>query len=53
MKKYGAPGIALFVVGVVFFVIGSSGQRTFLGVGTALIVFGLIFMVRQRRGGPA
>jgi membrane-bound ClpP family serine protease len=53
MKQPGALGIALFVVGVVFLVIGSSGQRAFLGVGAALIVIGLIFMLRQRRGGPA
>jgi membrane-bound ClpP family serine protease len=53
MKHYGPMGIALFVVGVVFLVVGSSGKRAFLGVGAALIVFGLIFMLRQRRGGPA
>ena len=53
MKKPGAAGIALFVVGVVFLAIGSSGQRAFLGVGAAFVVIGLVFMLRQRRRGPA
>ena len=50
MKKGGTPGIALFVVGVVFLAIGSSGKPGLLGVGAAFIVIGLVFLIRQRRG---
>jgi hypothetical protein len=46
-------GIALFVVGVVFLAIGSSGRVGLLGVGAAFIVIGLVLMIRQRRGGSA
>ncbi len=53
MKQAGTPGVALFVVGVVFLAIGSSGRAGLLGVGAAFIVIGLVFMVRQRRGGSA
>ena len=48
-----ATGVALFVVGVVFLAVGSSGQRGLLGVGAAFIVIGLVFMLRERRGGSA
>ena len=49
MKRSGAPGIALMVIGVVFIAIGSSGQRALLGVGAAFVVIGLVSLVRQRR----
>ncbi len=53
MKKAGTPGVALFVVGIVFLAIGSSGRPGLLGVGAAFIVIGLVFLIRQRRGGSA
>ena len=53
MKAAGAPGVALFVLGVVFIAVGSSGQRAFLGLGAAFLVIGVVYMIRQRRAdGP-
>jgi hypothetical protein len=49
MKRSGAPGIALIVIGVVFIAIGSSGQRAFIGLGAAFAVIGLVYLLRQRR----
>lgn len=47
-----ATGIALLVIGVVFIAVGSSGARMLLlGVGVALVIVGLISVVRQR-GAP-
>jgi membrane-bound ClpP family serine protease len=46
------PGIALFVVGVVFIAIGSSGNRAMLGVGAAFLVLGLVSLARRRAPGP-
>ncbi|HWZ86878.1 MAG TPA: hypothetical protein VN032_11795 [Thermoanaerobaculia bacterium] len=46
-----APGIALFVVGVVFIAIGSSGNRLLLGVGAAFVAIGLASLARGRRAG--
>ena len=49
MKRSGAPGIALFVIGVVFIAIGSSGPRALFWVGAAFAVIGLVLSLRQRR----
>jgi membrane-bound ClpP family serine protease len=53
MKRPSTPGVALFVVGVVFLAVGSSGQRGLLGIGAAFIVIGLVLLARQRQGGSA
>jgi drug/metabolite transporter (DMT)-like permease len=46
-----APGIALFVVGVVFIAIGSSGNRVLFGVGAAFVVVGVVALARRRQAG--
>jgi len=52
MKKAGAPGIALFVVGIVFLAVGSSGRPGLLGVGAAFAVIGLVLLLRHPRSRP-
>ena len=53
MKGTATPGVVFIVLGVVFIAVGSSGQRTFLGIGAAFAVIGLVSLIRQRRAeGP-
>jgi drug/metabolite transporter (DMT)-like permease len=51
MKKSMAGGIAFILVGVAFMVMAVSGQRTYLPIGAAFVVIGLVFIVRRRRTG--
>jgi LPXTG-motif cell wall-anchored protein len=52
MNSSKAGGAAFLAVGIVFIVIGSSGQRAYIAIGAAFILIGLIFMARRRAGGP-
>jgi zinc transporter ZupT len=51
MNKSIAGGIAFIVVGVVFIILGSGGQRAYLPIGLAFAAIGILFIVRQRRTG--
>jgi membrane-bound ClpP family serine protease len=52
MDRSGASGMALIVFGVVFIAIGSSGQRTtFIVVGAAFAVIGVVLLIRRRTAG--
>jgi len=51
MSRPVAPGAMFIILGVVFIVIGSSGQRALLAVGAAFLVIGLVSLARQRRAG--
>jgi formate hydrogenlyase subunit 3/multisubunit Na+/H+ antiporter MnhD subunit len=51
MNKSIAGGIAFVLVGLVFIILGSGGQRAYLPIGMAFALIGVIFIVRQRRMG--
>jgi putative exporter of polyketide antibiotics len=51
MNKSIAGGIAFILVGLVFLILGSGSQRSYLAIGLAFAAIGVIFIVRQRRMG--
>lgn len=42
-------GAAFLALGLVFFVLGISGQSAFFGVGAAFVVLGIVFLGQSRR----
>ena len=46
-----ALGAAFFAIGIAFMAIGIGGQKAFLGVGAAVLVVGLLYMGKARKGG--
>lgn len=51
MKRSIAGGVAFLAAGVAFIALGSSGQRAYLPIGLALVVIGVIFILRRRPPG--
>jgi hypothetical protein len=45
------PGLPFLVMGLAFVAIGASGQRAFLGIGTAFLAIGLVMLMREKRAG--
>ena len=43
--------LLVFVLGIVFGVIATTGQRSLAGVGVVFIVLGVVFLVRDRAEG--
>ena len=43
------PGTIFFVVGLVFFILGISGQTAFLGIGIAFFTLGLVFIAQAKK----
>ena len=50
MNRRAAPGVALLVIGLVFFALGISGQRAFIAIGIAFAVIGLSSLIRRGQG---
>ena len=48
-KPLAGPGAAFFSIGLVFFILGVSGNTAFLGVGIAFFVIGLSLIAKARK----
>ena len=48
-KPRAGIGAAFLAIGLVFFVLGISGQSAFFGVGAAFVVLGIVFLGQSRR----
>lgn len=48
-KLMGGAGGAFFASGLVFFILGVSGNATFLSIGIAFFVIGLVFIGQARK----
>jgi len=46
-----ATSVSFITIGIVFLVLGVSGQRNFLAIGVAFLVIGIALLARQRRAG--
>ena len=50
-RSRSAASSTRLVIGIAFMAIGIGGQKAFLGVGAAVLVVGLIYMGKARKGG--
>lgn len=48
-KQMGGLGGAFFAVGLVFFILGISGQTAFFGIGIAFFTLGLVFIGQAKK----
>lgn len=47
-----APGATYLASGMAFLALGLSGQASFLAAAPALLVLGMVLLLRARRGAP-
>ena len=51
LKKLAGSGGAFLAIGLVFFILGVSGQTAFMGVGIAFFVIGIGLVAQARKDG--
>lgn len=52
-KRLAGPGIAFLAAGIVFLIVGVTGQTPFIAVGAAFLTLGIVLLGKSRQRGDA